>query len=101
MTLPKICRKAFETNGEEIQRTVCIEELSELTKALCKQHRGIDNFSDIAEEAADALLTIYEWIDHLGIKDAVSEYLRYKVDRLAHDLGVKFDGDVSNYIRMR
>lgn len=48
-----IYEQALAHYGGEMQTTVCIEELSELTKELCKHNRGRDNTAAIAEEIAD------------------------------------------------
>lgn len=49
----EICRAALEAFGAEAQMVMAIEEMSELTKELCKHRRGCDNVEAIAEEIAD------------------------------------------------
>lgn len=49
----EICRAALEAFGAEAQMVMAIEEMSELTKELCKHRRGRDNVEAIAEEIAD------------------------------------------------
>lgn len=44
---------ALHHYGGELQTMVCIEEMSELTKELCKHARGESNVDAIAEEIAD------------------------------------------------
>lgn len=89
MTLTELYRKAFDVNGEVTQSFVCVEELSELQKEICKHYRGFDNLDKIAEETADALMVIFEQIDHLSIHNAVAECFKAKAHRLAKNLGVK------------
>ena len=89
MTLTELYRKAFDVNGEVTQSFVCVEELSELQKEICKHYRGFDNLDKNAEETADALMVIFEQIDHLSIHNAVAECFKAKAHRLAKDLGVK------------
>lgn len=89
MTLTELYRTAFDVNGEVTQSFVCVEELSELQKEICKHYRGFDNLDKIAEETADALMVIFEQIDHLSIHNAVAECFKAKAHRLAKNLGVK------------
>ena len=54
----KIFRKALDTFGADMQVLVAIEELSELQKELCKNRRGRENQTNIAEEIADVQIMI-------------------------------------------
>lgn len=58
MIYEEILEKALDTYGVEAQRQMCIEEMSELTKELCKNSRGRMNEEQIAEEIADVLITV-------------------------------------------
>ena len=49
----KIYKEALDKYGAQMQETICIEELSELQKALCKNIRGKGSMEDISEEIAD------------------------------------------------
>ena len=53
MTRDEILKKALQHYGANSQRIVAIEEMSELTKELCKVSRGEENIAHIAEEIAD------------------------------------------------
>lgn len=44
--------------GKLAQITMCIEEMSELTKELCKFHRGSYYRNSVIEEVTDVLITI-------------------------------------------
>ena len=72
-------------NSEEHNITCLIEEMSELTQALCKHQRGRDNMDNIAEEMHDVMMMlqvtqkclkvppelIFEWQDkkEKGLRD--------------------------------
>lgn len=64
------------------QATKCIEEMSELTKELCKEKDGQGNLEHIAEEIADTLITIDQMIIYHDIYDKVAQYREMKMERL-------------------
>ena len=45
--------KAIKTFGIDAQLDMVVEEMSELTKEICKKKRGKDNRVEIIEEIAD------------------------------------------------
>ncbi|WP_410495165.1 hypothetical protein QTL86_13665 [Cellulosilyticum sp. ST5] len=49
----EILKQAIAKYGPDMQKTIAIEEMAELTKELCKNKRGQDNWDHIAEEIAD------------------------------------------------
>jgi hypothetical protein len=49
----RIIESALKIYGASIQKIIVIEELSELTKAICKDIRGADNIDDIIDELVD------------------------------------------------
>lgn len=51
--MEEVLKRAIATFGTDLQLNVAIEELSELTKEICKNKRGADNADHIAEEVAD------------------------------------------------
>ena len=53
-----ILERAIKVYGEEHQLTVTIEELSELTKEICKYRRGIGNRDALIEELADCYIVL-------------------------------------------
>lgn len=55
----KICAHALDIFGEK-QIDICIEEMAELTKELCKHKRRQENREQIAEEMADVYITLAE-----------------------------------------
>ena len=68
--------------GYNHQATKCIEEMSELTKELCKEKDGHGNLENIAEEIADTLITIDQMIIYHDIYDEVAQYREMKMERL-------------------
>ena len=75
-------RDVIDFYGEDMQLNICIEELSELIKDLCKVKRGIGNLDNIAEEMADVKI-IMEQLDIIfGNSDDVNEWYEHKIDRL-------------------
>ena len=58
MTRDEILKKALQHYGANSQRIVAIEEMSELTKELCKVSRGEENAAHIAEEIADVRIML-------------------------------------------
>lgn len=64
-----IFKKAIETYGADLQKQVAIEEMSELTKEICKDFRGIANRENIIEEIADVQIMLYQLMDIYNISD--------------------------------
>ena len=55
-----IYRKAIEKFGDDSQINMAMEEMSELTKELCKWKRGNQNFEEILEEIADVYIMMHQ-----------------------------------------
>ncbi len=53
MEINEIYQQAIETYGKDAQLKMAIEEMAELTQAICKSFRGKDNLDNIIEEIAD------------------------------------------------
>ena len=58
MERDEILKNALKHYGANSQRIVAIEEMSELTKELCKVARGEENAAHIAEEIADVRIML-------------------------------------------
>lgn len=82
-----VYEKALQTWGVEAQIMMAIEEMSELTKELCKHHRGRPNIEDIADEIADVTIMLEQLRLIFGVNDAVCAHMDYKVLRLQSRLG--------------
>lgn len=73
--------------GEKAQKLMAIEEMSELTKEICKDFRGKLDETHVAEEIADVeimleqLKIIYARLDG-NFWESISEFKRYKIERL-------------------
>lgn len=79
----EICRAALEAFGAEVQMVMAIEEMSELTKELCKHRRGRDNVEAIAEEIADVEIMLQQMVMLYGCAESVETFRRDKLERLA------------------
>lgn len=81
-----VCEAAVHTYGKEHQKLIAIEEMSELTKALCKDTRypnTPDVLDNIAEEIADVRIMLYQLEFIFQCSDTVEKYKRKKIKRLA------------------
>lgn len=77
-----ILERAIETYGKDSQENVAIEEMSELTKEICKNKRGEDNRLRIAEEVADVQIMLEQLILIHNIGELVSLMKVKKLKRL-------------------
>lgn len=69
--------------GPDTQITVAIEELSELTKELCKVRRGKIRLASLVEEIADVHIMLEQLRFMFSITSFVDEAVDAKVERLA------------------
>lgn len=79
----EICRAALEAFGAGPQVMMAIEEMSELTKELCKNGRGQENTTHIAEEIADVEIMLCQMVMLFDCGGQVDKFRRYKLERLA------------------
>ena len=77
------CRAALAAFGRDSQVMVAIEEMSELTKELCKNSRGQENTTHIAEEIADVEIMLQQMVMLFDCAGQVETFRRYKLERLA------------------
>lgn len=82
----ELYNKAIETFGEESQRRVAIEEMSELTKELCKWDRNCGNKLHIAEEIADVTIMLEQLRIIYGCDDVINDWYDFKLERLERRL---------------
>lgn len=94
----KILQEAIDHYGEENQLDMAIEEMSELTKAICKYKRAVKERErdichstakdvifakgDIVEEIADVLIMIEQLIMIFGCPASISAKMSEKIRRL-------------------
>lgn len=76
------CRAALAAFGRDSQMMVAIEEMSELTKELCKNSRGQENTTHIAEEIADVEIMLCQMKMLFDCEGQVETFRRYKLERL-------------------
>ena len=74
--------KAIATYGKESQLRMCIEEMAELQKEICKYLRGSNNLAHVAEETADVEIMITQLKMMLNINLEVLDIKAKKLERL-------------------
>ena len=77
-----ILQAAIDHFGCELQQVVAMEEMSELTKELCKYRRGAKNEDRIAEEIADVQIMLWQLRLMFGNDQDVDGYISAKLARL-------------------
>lgn len=90
MTEEEILRRAREEYGQSCEMVVAIEELSELTKELCKDMRGRGDVEAIAEEMADVEIVLAQLKLIYKNADMVAEQRDRKLRRLEEILRAEF-----------
>lgn len=83
--------KAIETFGKDNQCKIAIEEMSELTKELCKNFRGRPNIESIAEEIADVKIMLMQLELIFDCTDEVLKWQDYKLRRLEDRINIQKD----------
>lgn len=82
----KIYDEAIDFFGDESQKIMVIEEMSELTKELCKELRGRGDVVHVADELADVEITLAQIKKIYNIAQTVEEHKDFKLRRLANSL---------------
>ena len=82
----KIYQDAIDFFGDESQKIMVIEEMSELTKELCKELRHRGEVEHIADELADVEITLAQIKKIYHIAQTVEEHKNYKLNRLKNSL---------------
>ena len=82
----KTYMNALITYGDRNQMVKCLEELAECQQAICKILIGGENFDHLAEEIADATITLEQMRLLFNINDRVCQYMDIKVQRLDDNL---------------
>ena len=87
MTYQEIFNKAISTYGERAQKLMAIEEMSELTKEICKDFRGKLNREHLIEEIVDVIITIDQLMMMYEISgDEIEQMRERKFERLKERL---------------
>lgn len=84
----EIYEKALRTWGTQAQIMMALEEMSELTKELCKHFRESHNGAEIIDEVADVTIMMEQLRLIFGINEAVCEQMDVKMLRLKKRLGM-------------
>lgn len=79
----KIYKDAIDFFGTLSQKIMVIEEMSELTKELCKELRDRGNVEDIADELADVEITLAQIKMIYDIADSVERHKDFKLRRFS------------------
>lgn len=82
----KIYDDAIEFFGTTSQKIMVIEEMSELTKELCKELRNRGNVEQIADELADVEITLAQIKIIYDIHQKVEEHKDFKLNRFAKNM---------------
>jgi len=82
----KIYNEAIEFFGNTSQKVMVIEEMSELTKELCKDLRDRGHVENIADELADVEITLAQLKIIYQIHDLVEEHKDFKLHRFAKNM---------------
>lgn len=77
---------AIEKYGANMQKVVCMEEMSELVKELSKDIRGAGNIKALTEELADVSIMVEQMIRHYDLQEAVKIEREKKLKRLFNRL---------------
>lgn len=75
------CKIIANHYGKEHQVLIAIEEMSELTKELCKYFRRYDRSKEITEEMADAMIMLEQLKELFGNSEQIDKVIDYKLDR--------------------
>lgn len=88
MGLKEKIKRIAEHYGYSKQKMIAIEELSELTKAICKLERAdvdkpeyVERFKDVLEEIADVEIMIIQLIHLMNCDEKVEQIISEKVER--------------------
>ena len=80
-------KQAIETYGVRAQKLMAIEEMSELTKEICKDFRGKLNREHLIEEIVDVIITIDQLMMMYEISgDEIEQMRERKFERLKERL---------------
>lgn len=81
-------RVAIRKFGIDAQVLMAIEEMSELTKEICKIPRGKKNLEALADEIADVTIMLEQLRLIYDLNDAVCEHMDMKIRRLQERLSM-------------
>lgn len=82
-----ILQAYIDKYGEDHRCKMAIEEMSELTKEICKHFRGNNNLDHIAEEIADVEIMLDQLKMMFGLEEKTKAYRKYKIKRMVERIG--------------
>ena len=83
----KVYQAALRKWGTDLQTMMAVEEMSELTKEICKIKRGKMDLDALAEEIADVTIMLEQLREIYGLNDAVCDHMDAKILRLQSRVG--------------
>lgn len=83
----KVYQAALNKWGVELQTMMAVEEMSELTKEICKIKRGKMDLYALADEIADVTIMLEQLREIYGLNDAVCDHMDAKILRLQSRVG--------------
>ena len=79
--------RAIEKWGDTAQKIMLIEEMSELTKEICKAFRGNNNRDELIDEISDVFIMLEQAKIVFNIKDKeIGDRIEYKLSRIEERL---------------
>ena len=83
----KVYQAALNKWGVDLQTMMAVEEMSELTKEICKIKRGKMDMDALADEIADVTIMLEQLREIYGLNDAVCDHMDAKILRLQSRVG--------------
>ena len=83
----KVYQAALRKWGADLQTMMAVEEMSELTKEICKIKRGKMDLDALADEIADVTIMLEQLREIYGLNDAVCDHMGAKILRLQSRVG--------------
>ena len=83
----KVYQAALNKWGVDLQTMMAVEEMSELTKEICKIKRGKMDLDAMADEIADVTIMLEQLREIYGLNDAVCDHMDAKILRLQSRVG--------------
>ena len=83
----KVYQDALRKWGTDLQTMMAVEEMSELTKEICKIKRGKMDLDSLADEIADVTIMLEQLRMIYGLNDAVCDHMDAKILRLQSRVG--------------
>ena len=83
----KVYQYALRKWGTDLQTMMAVEEMSELTKEICKIKRGKMDLDALADEIADVTIMLEQLREIYGLNDAVCDHMDAKILRLQSRVG--------------